>query len=514
MGEPSPRNAAFWRTISLAIAVAVALLVLLPLALRIKVAEYDEAIFLDVARNLQRVGLPLRSMGTEGVAYLEHTPRLAFLLGMVTPQTPNALAWARWITALAGLGCVVLTYLIGERMAGWRAGLVAAALLALRPTFAVNAFFVRQETFMTLAMLAALLILTKDRRRCSLWRMALTGLALAAAVLFKETAVLFAAACVVLVVLLHRANPARAWRAALLVGAPSLLVLGAWALWAWQLWPVTFAGVIHRWFASAQGGFMPEPRMGLKAGVWARQLALDLLSLPLVLGLLLALIRAARTGRRYWQPERLLLWGYLVAAIGVSFLIGLKEPRHLIGVLPCAALLIGITFSEWLAEVPRGPRNRLRCAGAWLAVVIFLLAASPLRLFPLSRQSPIAYLDPIYAWPLLENDRFYNVLRLTGEQVRVGAAPREVLTVAHQGPVVSYYADRPYRMLYTLSEDGVLQALEESDVLVWDDPQFLLLDPDQVQRVQDYVAQHFSVEQVVQDGERRVTIYRPEARLR
>jgi 4-amino-4-deoxy-L-arabinose transferase-like glycosyltransferase len=514
MDEPSPGNAAFWRAISLSIAVAVALLVLLPLALRIKVAEYDEAIFLDVARNLQRIGLPLRSVGTQGVAYLEHTPLLVFLLGMVTPQTPEALAWARWMTALAGLGCVVLTYLIGERTAGWRAGLVAAVLLALRPTFAVNAYFIRQETFMTLAMLAALLILITDRRRGSLWRMALTGLALAAAVLFKEIAVLFVAACVVFVVLLHRANPARAWRAALLVGAPSLLVLGAWALWAWQLSPSIFSSVMQRWLANAQGGLMPGARRGLSAFVWASRLALDLLGLPVVVGLLWALVRAARTGRRYWQPERLLLWGYLAAAIGVSFLIGLKEPRHLIGVLPCVALLIGIAGSEWLVGLPAGPPGRLRRAGAWLAVAIFLLAASLLRLLPLGPQAPARWLDPVYARPLLENDRFYNVLRLAGERVTDLTAPRQVLTVAHQGTVIGYYADRPYRMLYTLREDAVLQALDETDVLVWDDPQFFFLDADQVQRVRNYVEQYFGVDRVVSDGERRVTIYSRAARSR
>jgi 4-amino-4-deoxy-L-arabinose transferase-like glycosyltransferase len=510
---PTHPSAARRRAISLAIAAVVALLVLLPLALKVKVAEYDEAIFLDVARNLQRTGLPLRSAGEHGVPYLEHTPLLVLLLGLVVPKTPEALAWARGMTAAAGLGCVVLTYLVGERLAGWRAGLVAAVLLAASPFFAVNAFLVRQETFMALALLAALLILITDRHRGSPWRLALAGIALAAAVLFKEVALLFTAVCVIFVFLEQRAHPARAWRAAFLVGAPSVLALAVWAFWGWRLSPVTFSAVMQRWFASVRGTVVPASRTGLTAPAWASQLAFDLLSLPLVLGLLWALIRTARTGPRSWQAERLLLWGYLAAAIGASFIVGLKEPRHLIGVLPCAALLIGIACSEWLAGASNDASGGWRRAGAWLAVAVFLLAASPLRLLPLGPQSPARGLDPVYARLLLENDRFYGVLRLAAEQVRDRTAPGDVVTIAHQGTVVSYYADRHYRMLYPLSEDAVMQVLEGTDVLLWDDPYFLLLDAGQTKRVRDYVDQHFSVDRVVQDGERRVTIYRREARL-
>ncbi|HSN76789.1 MAG TPA: hypothetical protein VL334_17080, partial [Anaerolineae bacterium] len=48
--------------------------VVVPLAINVHVLEYDEAVFMDVARNIQRLGLPFRSLGEQGQPAFEHTP--------------------------------------------------------------------------------------------------------------------------------------------------------------------------------------------------------------------------------------------------------------------------------------------------------------------------------------------------------------------------------------------------------------------------------------------------------
>ena len=61
--------------------------------------------------------------------------------------------WARMFTAVLGTGCVALTALIGRRLYGWSAGLVAATLLAVMPMASADAHYVTVDTpaaFMTL----------------------------------------------------------------------------------------------------------------------------------------------------------------------------------------------------------------------------------------------------------------------------------------------------------------------------------------------------------------------------
>lgn len=54
------------------------------LVVSVQAVEYDEAIFLDVARNICRSGLPLRSIGEAGRYYLEHTPLYPYTLGAMS----------------------------------------------------------------------------------------------------------------------------------------------------------------------------------------------------------------------------------------------------------------------------------------------------------------------------------------------------------------------------------------------------------------------------------------------
>jgi hypothetical protein len=87
-------------------------------------------------------------------------------------------------------------------------------------------------------------------------------------------------------------------------------------------------------------------------------------------------------------------------------------------------------------------------------------------------------------------------------------APGEVVTVVHQAPVVAYYADRPYALLYTLSLKTVTAVLEDTTVLVWDAPTFLAMSSEEVTSVQASVTADFVVQDQVSVAPRSVTIYK------
>jgi hypothetical protein len=245
------------------------------------------------------------------------------------------------------------------------------------------------------------------------------------------------------------------------------------------------------------------------AGQWAQQLTFDLLGLALVAGLVASLVATAVRRPSRLTPTQVLLWGYLLSGIGISFLVRLKELRHLIGILPIAALIIG-TSINWAGLI-----ERLRASRSWLpraafaaVAIAFLLSASPLRL-PTGPAGKISsWLDTLYGRRLLENDRFYNVLRLTGRYLQEHTDPGEVITVAHEAPVTAYYADRRHNMLYTLPRATAESIVQRASVIVWDDENFLAMTPPEVAALRKDVQERFKAVQVIQDGVRSVTVYR------
>lgn len=502
-----------WRSNTLCepLALAAALLALLPLLLHVTVAEYDEAIFLDVARNIQRTGLPLRSLTQSGILFFDHTPLYVYMLSLLPSSGAAGLLLTRLVTVAAGLSCVLLTFLIAKRPMGVGVGLLAATLLGLNPFFATYSFFVRMEVFMVLAMLAGLWLLLNGLDTERTPRMLAAGVLFAVAVLLKEVAVLLP---IVAALYVWRVWPTRAhsFKVGLGVGMPTALALAGWAVWAYELSPGTFTATISRWFSSASSMTVNDPRAWITTLPWARQLACDLLGPALVVGLAISALRLSVRGETDRGKHLGLLWIYVISAIGASFFVRLKEPRHVIGILPFASILAAIAFRQvvggLLGRLP-APRRRVLLI---LVACVMVLAASPLRLPQLNARNLRSWLAPVYAQRLYDNDRFYSVLAQVGRQLRTLTAQGELITVAHQGPVVGYYADRPYLMLYTSPKEGIIQTLRRADYLVWDDPIFLALESSQIQAVEEYVAAHFTSVQIVQDGQRQVTIYRGHGR--
>jgi 4-amino-4-deoxy-L-arabinose transferase-like glycosyltransferase len=483
--------------------------VVVPLAFNVHVLEYDEAIWMDVARNIQRLGLPFRSLGEQGQPVFEHTPLYLYMLSLYAQPSENGIFGARLVTFAFGLGCVWLTFAIGRSIRDSLAGFVAALLLALNAFFAIYTFFIRMEVPMVFAMLAGLYLLLASEHGRRIGMVLAAGVLLATAILFKEFAILFMGWCAVYVVLdcwRHRRVLVSALIALVM---PSVLAVALWANWAWRLSPITFWATLQRWLHSIAGTNLFDPRVAVGTRQWGQQLAFDLLGGALVIGLAVSLVVALRQRKGRPSPAQVLLWGYLLSALAISFLVHLKELRNSIGVLPVTALIIG-TGIDWtgLIERIRASRSRLPQATFAVAAIAFLLWASPLRLPTGPMGNISSWLDTLYGRRLLENDRFYNVLRLTGRYLQEHTDPGEVITVAHEAPVTAYYADRRYNMLYTLPRATIEGILQQTGALVWDDENFQAMTPPEVATLRKDIQARFKTEQVIQDGVRSVTVYR------
>ena len=268
--------------------------------------DWDERLFVNVARNIRELGVPLRTFEAETpIMFFDHTPGIVYVSALLGAD----LFWGRLATAIVGLAVV----LVVARHAGFLAGLAVIAT----PLFNTYAWYLRMELWMALGLTVAVVLLAKRQ-----WLAA--GLAVAFAVAFKEVALGF------LVVGLYVWWQA-GFRNALRFGLPSLVVVSVWLAWAWSLAPGDLGLLAQRWLGSAVGD---EEARYWGGPTWAIGLALILLPV-------LALLAGGLIRRRPRGLEFALL-GYVGLAVAASFVMTTKEPRFLMGVVPVAAMVGGV----------------------------------------------------------------------------------------------------------------------------------------------------------------------------
>lgn len=134
--------------------------------------------------------------------------------------------------AVLGTVAIVLVGILARRLAGDRAGLLAAGLAAINPNFWMNDVIVMSETVGTVAMLAVLLLVYRFVDRPSLARAAWVGVACGVAGLARAELLLFLPVTVVPVALMARSIsiPARLGRV-LVAGGAAVLVLVPWTVY-------------------------------------------------------------------------------------------------------------------------------------------------------------------------------------------------------------------------------------------------------------------------------------------
>ena len=149
----------------------------------------------------------------------------AFLGGLFYFSGPSMLAIEVLNLFLWAL-IAVLAYLLGRRLCDRATGVVAGILVAVSPTMALFVMRAYSEALFIPLLLGVCLLLTWRRETPSLRSAALAGVLLGAAVLVRSTAE--ALILILPLWLLWRRPRHESWRAALVLGVSSCLVLAPW----------------------------------------------------------------------------------------------------------------------------------------------------------------------------------------------------------------------------------------------------------------------------------------------
>lgn len=178
----------------------------------------------------QGYGFVYRNNIGERVATAVHPPLYSAYLGAVSLVGGTSHAWHRVASTLLGSGAVVAVGLVGRRLAGRRAGLLAAIFAALYPNLWVNDAMMLSESMY--ALLIALVLLAAYRFRADLTarNAALLGGAVGLAALTRAEAAFLS---VLLIVPLALLAPVP-WRDRLVRGGVALgvsaLVVAPWVV--------------------------------------------------------------------------------------------------------------------------------------------------------------------------------------------------------------------------------------------------------------------------------------------
>lgn len=480
----------------------------LPPILRVSIAQYDESIFLDIGRNIHATGLPLRSLGPEGQLELDQTPLYLYLLSGLMLLFGENLFALRLVTLLAAAACIALVYLITAGARGEPAAVVAGLLLAVNPFFNLYSFFLRMEAFACLFVLLAVYWLADDGRRPARnSTAAAAGLAMATAVLFKVTTITIWLAALPWALWQLWRDPAR--RSKLLwLALPTVIAVAGWLLAA--LLDPSRAASAGRWGAAlGLGGNPVDARLGVAAGNWLLTIGRMVLGWPTVALLAMALVAYFARWRRQ-HPVAHLLALYIALTVGLTLVVQLKEARHVIGIIPAAAVLIGIAL-PWELLWRRVAERRATAALAVLAALALLWALSPLRLPARGEEWHAAEMwwEPLVRGRYFHNDGQLASLRDAGLYLRENTAADEFILIARQGPIVGNYAQRNYTFLYTGEFERNMDLLREATYLVMDPPvDYWAQTPEETAALLQFVAENFSVERVFESGETAVTLYR------
>jgi 4-amino-4-deoxy-L-arabinose transferase-like glycosyltransferase len=300
----------------------------------------DEAVFVDnVALMIRSGDLDHRYYQYPGLFFYMLYPLVFFLPH--DPPGPSTYLAARALVAAFGVAACALADTLGRKVAGPRAGLLAALLLAVSPVAVETAHMVRPDVVLQAFTIAALLAFLRVGPR--LGGDALAGLALGLAGAVKFTAVFLLPSYLARRMLV--AGPRV--RGVLLAGAVALGVFVLASPYA-ALHVADFVAGVR-----AQVGYHYQGH-GLAPVSYARMLLFYLgtwrkaLGLPAALLCLVGLIPALRRGR-VWAPV-LLLPATAMAVLATS---DVKHDRFL---LP--ALSVGFVLAGMGGEHLAGPRRR------------------------------------------------------------------------------------------------------------------------------------------------------------
>ena len=148
--------------------------IILALAALLRIGALDKSFYIDEIVTITVASQPPDHMD-DVMRQIDASPALYPLLLHVWMGVSHADAWVRLLSAVFGLLAVYVVARLGRETLGWRAGLGAAAVMAVAPAHVEYAQYVRSYSLFTLLVTLHVLLFVRwmdERRPLTAWRFA------------------------------------------------------------------------------------------------------------------------------------------------------------------------------------------------------------------------------------------------------------------------------------------------------------------------------------------------------
>lgn len=167
-------------------------------------------------------------VGPDGVPTAAVTPGYPLFLAALFAVGITDPLWIGIVQCALGAATCVFIAIIAEAIAGRRAGTIAGLLAAVYPHFIFWNGYILTETLYLFLVAAALVLLVRLERHAVVSLAIGCGLAIGAAAMVRTTAAPLAALAPAWLLWVHRSNPWRGGRLAVVTVLASAVILGAW----------------------------------------------------------------------------------------------------------------------------------------------------------------------------------------------------------------------------------------------------------------------------------------------
>ena len=220
----SSRNVVF--LCALAFALRVAAILISPGHFR----AYD--VYYDMARNLVNGAGYCLGPGPRMCAFFPPVYPTILAAGLLTGHPVTALTL---IGSLTGAGTVWMIWLIGRRLFGPPAGILASACATIYPYFVWHDAVIQETGTLTLIVAVSVWLLIRAHESSSRWLWIAAGIALALTVLTKANLLLFIPAVLLWIGFFSAGAPALRGRRLLYTALGASLLLGPWLVRTWRI---------------------------------------------------------------------------------------------------------------------------------------------------------------------------------------------------------------------------------------------------------------------------------------
>jgi 4-amino-4-deoxy-L-arabinose transferase-like glycosyltransferase len=160
----------------------------------------------------------------------EHGPLTVLYLTPWSIGAGDNLPWQRFAVTLVGIAAVFVIGLLGARLAGPRAGLVAAGIAAVYPNLWINDSLVMSESLAVVIVAGALVVALDFDRRPGLWRAVALGVLVGLGALTRTEIILFAVGFAALAWWRSAGHPRRPLMPVLILAA-TVVTVAPWAIY-------------------------------------------------------------------------------------------------------------------------------------------------------------------------------------------------------------------------------------------------------------------------------------------